>query len=84
MKIVISRYGDKRYIEQLDVGLYSIYGESQYIREGELLDFEGGPIFFIGYPSNLLNNEEVLKIERGNSNKPNYYLIYTNGKINNA
>jgi len=84
MKTIISRYGDKRYIEQLDVGLYSIYGESQYIREGELLDFEGGPIFFIGYPSSLLNNEKVLKIERGNSNKPNYYLIYTDGKINNA
>lgn len=84
MKTVISRYGDKRYIEQLDVGLYSIYGESQYIREGELLDFEGGPIFFIDSPSELLNNEVVLKIERGNSDKPNHYLIYTDGKVKNT
>lgn len=84
MKIIKSRYGDNRYIEQLEIGLYSIYGESQYIRSGELLDFEGGPIFFIDSPSELLNNEVVLKIERGNSDKPNHYLIYTDGKVKNT
>jgi hypothetical protein len=84
MKTITSRYGDKRYIEQLEIGLYSIYGESHYMRGGELLDFEGGPIFFIGCSSDLLNNEEVLKIERGDSDKPNYYLIYTDGKTNNT
>lgn len=73
--IIESRYGDKRYLEQLSPTEYIIWGDAHYMRFSPgMIDFEGGPIYFIG--KSKINGKTIINIEPySTEDKPNCYKL---------
>jgi len=58
-----SRYGQDRFIREVNKNSCIVYGKSRYFRVGEeFFDFEGGPFISIGMPASLLGLKDDRRI----------------------
>ena len=58
-----SRYNQPRYYDLLPNGDILLYGESEYVRQGEgMFDFEGGPFIMAGDP--LMSDSGTIGVVR--------------------
>lgn len=57
--LVESRYGQKRFVRNVDDKTYVVYGECNYYRVGDdFFDFQGGPFIFVGMSASLLGLDD--------------------------
>ena len=54
-----SRYGQKRFVRNVDENNFVVYGESSFHRVGEdFFDFQGGPFLMVGMPASMLGIDD--------------------------